>query len=258
MIPLDFTSAQQKLKAYFFPSVTGVVKATVIFLQGFPGIEGDELICEQLAQCDLNVLTFNYRGTFRSEGFFSFPNAVADVGAALAFVKGSDRLSPYTINPEKIVLGGWSLGGALVPPAACLHPEFAQIFSIAGRDFGKEARKIARDNKYSLEVTRNLEAIRTPIGPVNFRDNLLAELIENQEVFDLENLAPFLKDRKILLISGWEDGVVPVEDNLLPFYHALVSNGAQKVSIEVLQDDHEFSKSKDMLVEIITDWFHAE
>jgi hypothetical protein len=145
-----------------------------------------------------------------------------------------------------------------VPPAACLHPEFKQIFSIAGRDFGKEARKIARDNKYSLEVTSNLEAIRTPLGPVNFRDDLLAELIEHQEVFDLENLALSLKDRQILLIGGWEDGVVPVEDNLLPFYRALVSNGAQKVSIEVLQDDHEFSKSKDMLVEIISDWFHAE
>jgi len=72
MIPVEFASSGSMIRGYFFPSSGDPIIATVIFLQGFPGIEGDELICERLAQANVSVLTFNYRGTFGSQGYFSF------------------------------------------------------------------------------------------------------------------------------------------------------------------------------------------
>jgi hypothetical protein len=83
MVSIEFLSSDNPVMGYFFPASRKPIIATVIFLQGFPGTEGDELICERLAQECVNVLTFNYRGTFLSKGFFSFSNAIADVGAAL-------------------------------------------------------------------------------------------------------------------------------------------------------------------------------
>ncbi len=254
MIPVTFTSSESIVRGYFFPSATKSVVSTVIFLQGFPGVEGDELVCERLARVGLNILTFNYRGTFQSEGYFSFSNAVADIGAALNFLKSPQSLKTYQINPDMIVLGGWSFGGGIVPAGAVQNPAFTRVVTITGRNFGKEARKIKKDPEYSKQVEKNLESLRAPKGPVNFQDDLISGLIEYQDSLDSVKLAPLLKDRDMLLICAWNDDFVPIEDNTLPFYRSLLKNGADKVRIEAFQDDHEFSNSKDRIVEVVLDW----
>lgn len=149
MIPVQFTSSGSLVRGYFFPANAAAESATAIFLQGFPGVEGEELICEQLSQAGINVLTFNYRGAFQSEGYFSFPNADADIGAALRFLQEAHNQATYRINPEKIILGGWSFGGAITPAGAAQNPAFKQLFMISGRNFGKEARKIADEPAYA-------------------------------------------------------------------------------------------------------------
>jgi len=125
---------------------------------------------------------------------------------------------------------------------------------ISGRNFGKEARKIEGDPAYAGQVAKNLESLRAPTGPLNFRDDMIPGLIENQETFDYEKLAPQLKDRDILLIGGWDDDITTIEGHTLPFYRSLRENGAEKVRIEAVQDGHDFSKSKDQLVRIIKNW----
>jgi len=257
MVTVEFLSSYSRIKGYFFPSSGNDAIATVLFLQGFPGVEGDELICERLAQEKVNVLTFNYRGTFESEGYFSFSNAIADIGAALELLHEAHFLKTYSIDLNRIVLGGWSFGSGLVFAGSVGHPEVRKIFSISGRDFGKEARKIEKDPEYAEEVTRNLAAIRAPEGPVKYRDELLYDLVENQAIFDTEKLTSSLRDRDILLIGGWDDDVITIEDHILPLYRSLSKQGA-KVRIEAFQDEHEFSKSKDELVQVIVNWLSRE
>jgi dienelactone hydrolase len=256
MISVEFVSSDNVIQGYFFPSSTDRSITTVIFLQGFPGAEGDELICERLAQEQVNVLTFNFRGTFRSEGYFSFTNAIADIGAALYYLKESQNLKAYMVDPENIVLGGWSFGGGIVPAGAVQYREFRKIFSISGRDFGREAREIERDPTYAKAVAGNLESIRAPNGPVKYKDDILSDLIENRVVFEIEGLIPYLIDCDVLLIGGWDDRVVAIEDHILPLYRLLAKNGA-KVRIEAFQDDHEFYKNKDRLVQVIVNWLKS-
>jgi alpha/beta superfamily hydrolase len=258
MIPVAFTSSGSTIRGYFFPAITKPVIATVIFLQGFPGTEGDELICARLARAGVHVLTFNYRGTFGSEGFFSFNNAVADIRAARQYLSRTQELSKYEIDRGKIVLGGWSFGSGMVPLGAAQNPEIRKFFRITGRNFAEEARLIERDPEYAQAVTKNLEAIRSPNGPINFRDDLLTDLVENQSTFDVDKIVPQLIDQEILLIGGWDDQVIRIEDHMIPFYRSLVENEAKKVRIEAVQDDHEFSKRKDQLVQIIFDWLNEE
>jgi len=258
MKPVNFTSSGSIIRGYFFPTDLDSVIATVVFLQGFPGVEGDELICESLTQVGVHVLTFNYRGTFQSQGYFSFTNVIDDIGAALRFIKGSDELRTYQIDPEKVILGGWSFGGAMVYAEAVLNPEVRRIFSISGRDFGKEARKIASDGEYASQVAQNLESLRVPNGPLKFREDMIPNLIENQDCFDYQKQASQLKDRDILLIGGWDDDLSPIEEHTLPFYRSLVKNDPGKVRIEAVQDGHEFSNSKNEIVQIILGWLMME
>ena len=258
MIPVKFKSSDCTINAYFFPSDPDLVIATIIFLQGFPGVEGDELICEKLAQVGAQVLTFNYRGTFQSEGYFSFMNVISDIGAGLRFIKKLEVLRMNHIDPEKIVLGGWSFGGSMVLVGAVQYPDFRRIFKISGRNFGKEARKIEKDPKYADQVASNLEFLRTPKGPVNFKADMITNLVENQDTFDYEKLAPLLEDRDILLIDGWDDEMAPIEEHTLPFYRTLVENGAKDIRIEAVQDGHEFINSQDQIVQIILRWLKRE
>jgi len=239
MLPVEFTSSESVVRGYFFLSTANSVIATVIFLQGFPGIEGDELICEQLSQVGINVLTFNYCGTFLSEGYFSFSNAVDDIGAALRFLENSQKLKTYQVNPGNIILGGWSFGSAIVPAGAVQNPAFKRMFMISGRNFGKEARKIESDPDYAQQIAQNLESLCAPKGPVSFQDDLLPGLVANQDALDHEKLAPLLHDRRILLIGGKQDEVTPIEAHTIQFYNALANSGAD-AGMEIVQDDHGF------------------
>lgn len=254
MDPIEFQSSGDLIKGYFFPAAIKPVRATVIFLQGFPGVEGDELICERLAQGPVNILTFNYRGTFQSQGYFSFSNTFEDVDAAVRFLEEPRMMEKYQVDPDRLVLGGWSFGSGIVPAAAAQHPDIKKIFMISGRDFGKEALKIQQEPECAKSVAANLENIRSPKGPVVFRDDLLTDLVNNQARFGIDHLSRLLLNRDILLVGGWDDSVIALEDHLLPFYRTLLRNGAGEVRIEAIQDDHEFPNSRDRLVEIIIEW----
>ena len=258
MDAVEFLSSESLVRGYFFPGVHRNSVDTVLFLQGFPGMEGDELICEALAHEGWHVLTFNYRGTFRSQGLFSFSNAIADVDAALHFVQDPAFQRKTRVEPGRIVLGGWSFGSGIVPAVAARHPELDHFFMISGRDFNREADRINQDLAYAETVTRNLETVRVPNGPVRFSDDLLQDLVRNKDLFNLQKLSPLLKERSMLLIGGWDDEVSTIEDQILPIYRSLAADHAGRVRIEALQDDHEFSKSRDRLVEIIAGWLRNE
>jgi len=217
-------------------------------------VEGDELICERLARGGVHVLTFNYRGAFKSEGLFTLSNAVSDVGAALRFVKDSHELKAYPVEPERVVLGGWSFGAAILPSAAVLNPEVSRIFTIAGRNFGEEARKIKGDPDYAQTVKENLAAVRFPNGPLHFDDTLFTDMVANGDSFDPEKLAPSLADRDILLIGAWKDENMPIEAHILPFYRILLAYNTRKVRIEAFEADHAFTGSEDRLAQVILDW----
>ena len=60
------------------------------------------------------------------------------------------------------------------------------------------------------------------------------------------------------LVGGWNDRVVDIEEHLLPFYRLLLANGAKKARIEALSDDHEFSETRDQLVQLIVHWLREE
>jgi len=169
MLQVEFESSGNMLKGYFFPAQKTPAIASIIFLQGFPGIGGDELICEQLARKNVNVLTFNYQGTFQSKGFFSFSNVISDIGAAIQFMEEPSNQEKYGVDLEKLVLGGWSFGSGLVPAGAIKYAAISKMFCISGRDFGAEARRIMRNLEYKQEVFQNLDLLFAQKRQVSIR-----------------------------------------------------------------------------------------
>lgn len=84
--------------------------------------------------------------------------------------------------------------------------------------------------------------------------NFAVELVGHQDVYGLRENAANLADRSILLIGGWEDEQVTIDQFLLPLYRALKGSGAAKVTFLVYHTDHDFSNVRQRLASDIAGW----
>lgn len=134
-----------------------------------------------------------------------------------------------------------------------------RVISIAGNDHGEFARELERNAAFAESIRRYLWSTRAPEGPARFdMDAGLKELVDHQDVYGLRENAANLADRSILLIGGWEDEQVTIDQYLLPLYRALRGAGAAKVTFLVYHTDHGFSNVRQQLASDIAGWLLRE
>ncbi|MFH1681148.1 MAG: alpha/beta fold hydrolase [Candidatus Eisenbacteria bacterium] len=256
-VPVEFLSEGSFVRGRFFPSVEENAIGTLLLVPGWPGNPQDVLgLGGLLAELDMNVLMFNPRGMHLSEGTFSFANALEDIGAALEWLRQSDTQERFSVDTTKIVLGGYSFGGGMAMACAATEPGVRRVISIAGNDHGVFVRKVQGDPQYDEAIRQMLTGARAPDGPARFDDVdlVLQELAEHQDVYGLQENASRLADRSILLMGGWDDLQVSMEDVLLPFYRALKEAGASDVTFLAYHDDHGFGSAREELATDIQRW----
>jgi pimeloyl-ACP methyl ester carboxylesterase len=249
------------LKGIFYVSGDSGILPTVVLLHGFPGNETDVLdLGKRLSKFGYNTFTFNYSGTHHSEGEFNFENSQNDIEAAFAFLYQPETLKKFRIDTTRIILGGYSFGGGMALTYAANHPTIMEVFSIAGNDHGAAIREyqLNPERRRMLDDIFNELKNRTEFvrfGPGGTPDEMVKmKLIDSNPSYDLIYCAPLLASRDILLIGGWDDHNVSIEDRILPLYRALITAKAQKVRIRAVQDNHSFRNSREELARIIMDW----
>ena len=249
------------LKGKFYISEDSGTFPTVILLQGFPGNETDVLdIGMKLSEVGYNALTFNYSGTHHSEGEFNFNNSQKDVEAAFNFIYRPENITKFKIDTTRIILGGYSFGGGMALTYAANHPNVKEVFSIAGNDHGAAIReyKLNPERKKMLNDIFDELKPRTDIvrfGPGGTPKEIVEmKILESNPTFDLRYCAPLLAPKNILLIGGWDDQNVSIENRVLPLYRALINAKAKNVKINAVQDNHSFRNSREELAQIIIEW----
>jgi uncharacterized protein len=261
--PIDITITRDSLRLqgkFYMSEGTGTFP-TVILLQGFPGNENDVLgIGDKLAQVGINALTFNYSGTYKSQGEFNFDNSQRDIRSSIYFIHQSENIKKYKIDTTRIILGGYSFGGGMALTYVANHPEIKEIFSIAGNDHGAAIREYESNperRKLLDEIFDELKS-RTEVvrfGPGGTPEELAEmKIIESNPTYDLQYCAPLLATKRTLLIAGWDDPDVSVENRVLPLYRALKNENAKNVKITAVQDDHSFKNSRTEVARIVIDW----
>ena len=80
------------------------------------------------------------------------------------------------------------------------------------------------------------------------------KIIELNPTYDLRYCAPLLAKKNILLIGGWEDVNVTIDDQLLPLYRAIKNEKNENVEFIVYHTNHSFSNVRDKLAEDIIKW----
>ncbi|MGD8586049.1 MAG: alpha/beta fold hydrolase [Chloroflexota bacterium] len=252
-IPIAFECHGDTIRGAFHPAEEALSAPIVLLLRGFPPYE-DSPFADRLTKRDIHVVTIDFRGALQSDGVFTLSNVQEDIQAAIAFLQQDGVLAPYGFDADQLILGGTSFGGGMALAYAVWHPEIKRIFSLAGNDFGDFARQYKRDPDFASMTDAMFEELWTSSDTVRLGNRTVKELLDDPRPYDLRLNAPALADRDILLIGGWDDHEVTIEDRILPFYRALKEAGAQTVQIAAVQDDHSFEKCGQEVVELIVRW----
>ena len=258
MIPVSFKSHGDELKGYFTHGIGKGPRPTVILLHGFPGGNSDVLgLAEVIPQAGWNVLVFNYRGLYASEGLCTPMNSTEDVLEALCFLKKEETTQRFNVDQDNIYLAGYSYGGLHSVVAAAAEPSIKGVIFIAGANINilmKEVEKGTEYGKMLKEMLRQEYSNPDVRGP-DF-DSMIDEIIAVLEKLDIIKHASYIADRNILIIGGWRDMQATLEDHIVPFYRALQKAGAQNLTQVLLDDDHGFKKERLLLHKTIVSWLY--
>jgi dienelactone hydrolase len=259
-IKIDLFSDGNKLNAKFYPFKSDKQSPTVILLHGIPGNDNNPLgLAERLNQKGINILVFNYQGTFDSEGVFNFDNCANDVATALDFLKQERNIQQFAIDTSRIIICGYSVGGSIALTAAVHNPEINNIIAIAGgNDQTIYLKRMAGNPAYRTMFEQRFAGLYSPKGPIKgdstYLHNYFEKIIPNVNNYDLVLNADKLKNRKILFLTGWQDTEIPMEEYIIPVYRQLKNLRSENVSIKAFDTGHYFGNVMDELTNSIADW----
>jgi hypothetical protein len=114
-------SAGFKMVVHVFTGATAPPRSTVILVPGWCGGKKDVLgLGLSMSKAGINVIVFAPHGWNDSEGISAFANGLEDIGSVWKWSQNSENIDRFSINQNRLVLGGHSWGGAT--PSSYLQP----------------------------------------------------------------------------------------------------------------------------------------
>lgn len=249
---LAFTSHGSRLNGFMYVAQGAGPHPTVILLHGYPGVERNLDLAQAMRRAGINVLYFNYRGSWGSSGTFSFANAQEDVLSAIGYLRSTDVARRLRIDPARIALVGHSMGGWLAFLGAAADPSIQCVGGIEAADMTYVQGELIPSRRADSVFIAYANTLTAPGGPLRASsDSLLASVKANAERWTLPHHAAELSSRTILLL-----------DNNRNAGHArlvasLKQAGARHLTEEVWKTDHTFSDRRIALAHRVLDWLHS-
>jgi len=261
-VKVDLTSHGNALNATFYSASATKPGPVVILLHGWPGNADNPLgLALKICERGVNVLVFNYRGTYGSEGFTSLKNSAEDIPEAIRFLKQKSIVEKFAIDTSQIIVAGYSYGGGAMWAAALHFQGIKRLISIAGADMSVFIRMLTSDPQFRNNFEERMRKSSAEGGFAKVQGDISASndsLISNVDYFDPVKNVDLLKNKEILFIVGWDDTTGKMEENALPIYRRLKEIKASNVSIIAFPDNHSFINSRDELAQAIVKWVRKE
>jgi uncharacterized protein len=213
---------------------------TVILLHGFPGYEQNLDLAQSLRRDGWNVLAMHYRGSWGSQGTFTFTHCMEDVDTMLAYLTQPANAQKFHINPQHIVVIGHSMGGFMTIAALARHPELKAGVVITE---GSPSRDFADYFGANPEPADMAPLAGTSAAALKH------EAQANINAWSFPTLAAKITPRPVLDISA-NDGLRASNEDLVA---ALKHAGSPVTSIH-FDTDHGFSDHRIALQTAILKW----
>ena len=209
-------------------------KETVLLLHGLPGNERNLDLAQELRRNGRNVIYFNYRGAWGSQGEFLFSNCLEDVKKVMDFFSTSENSDKYKIKADSFILFGHSMGGAvaLLSGGKDNRVKKIAIYSPANiNTLSKETFDWARnylDGLFMLNVDS---------------EKYIKELIDNKKLYNPLNFKNELSKKNLLVFDENDRNKEWVEQ-------------IENVEYILMKTDHSFSDKRLELIEKVSEWIN--
>ena len=213
---------------------------TLLLLHGYPGNERNLDLAQVVRSRGWNVIYFNYRGSWGSQGKFSFENSVQDVVNVVAFCeKNQDK---YQIDPSNIVLFGHSMGGWVCLKALQKLPTVKKGFALSTWDIYSDFKDVkTRDKLIEKVSTPSFDGkyfvLNTPV------EDIFMPVIERPSDFDLARDAKPLADKQIIMLDEHSDNKVIAD--------AIRGSNRAFFDYQIWKTDHGFTNKRVSLMNMV-------
>ncbi len=194
-----FIPSGNSLLAGLIYSANGLQKhPTLLLLHGYPGNERNLDLAQVVRSHGWNVIYFDYRGSWGSQGKFSFRNCVEDVVNVVAFCKKyQDSLKIDTTN---IVLFGHSMGGWVCLKALQALPTINKGFALSTWNIGNDYKNVSTEKEMLRLANDPNTGGKYFVLNTSLKD-LYTPVVRDQTYFNLLNDGKSLVDKQIIMID---------------------------------------------------------
>jgi len=198
---LFIPSANSQLAGMIYRPNGNEKHPTLILLHGFPGNERNLDLAQVVRAHGWNVIYFNYRGSWGSQGKFSFKNCVEDVSNVVAFCnKYQDSLK---IDTSNIVLFGHSMGAWVCLKALERLPQIKKGFALSTWNIYGDLKTIPSE-KQLIELAKNPNIFPNYFVLNSTTLDILLPAFKEISYYKLATEAKFLKNKQIIMLDEHE------------------------------------------------------
>lgn len=209
-------------------------KETVLLLHGLPGNERNLDLAQELRRDGRNVIFFNYRGAWGSQGEFMYSNCIEDVTKVIDYFSTTENSDKYRIKTDSYILFGHSLGGG--------------IALLSGAK-DKRVKKIAIYSPFNVN-TASKETLEWAKNYVNGlfmlnvdSEKFIKELNDNQVSYNPLNFKNELSEKSLLILDENDRNKEWIEQ-------------IENVEYILMKTDHSFSDKRLELIEKVIEWIN--
>ena len=234
MSELFIPSSGSQIQGFIYKANGTGKHPTLLLLHGYPGNERNLDLAQVVRAHGWNAIYFNYRGSWGSEGSFSFTNAVEDVKNVMAFCKRNTDL--LQIDTTNIVLFGHSMGAWVCLKALQQLPTVKKGFALSTWDIAGDFKN-AKTKQQMLDIATD----KNIVGPRYFVLNAPVEkifqpVITQRAFYDLRNDGKALAGKQIIMLDE-HSGNKQIAD-------AIQKANNTFFQYEVWQTDHPFTNKR--------------
>ncbi len=215
----------------------------LLFCHGMPGYERNLDILHAARRAGWVAIFFNVRGAWGSPGRYSFAGNLEDADAALAYVRDPAHAAALRADPQRIVLGGHSFGGALTAMTAAHDHGLIGAIMVSAADMSLVGG-MPREQLMAL-INGATDGLAVPSA-----DAMAEDLVASGSSYRFADAAPGLVGTPLLVLSA-DDGLAPTTDALVK---AIQAAGGHRVTAVHVATDHYWSDRRIRLQELIINW----
>lgn len=216
------------------------LKETVILLHGNPGNERNLDLAQDLRREGKNVIFFNYRGSWGSQGGYSYSNCMEDIGYVLDCFSDSILALKMSIDTSRFTLIGHSLGGGLALIKGAQDNRVKKIIALSASNFGYKWKKITSVD--SLQGFQNYirSSFQLNCNPKEF----VQEIIDHKAEYDVLTYTQELETKKVLIIDDYD------RSNKWP------GQLRKPIEYKIIKSDHSYTNKRKELSGYISTWLN--